>query len=70
MFTDETAIQTTHNTHTHTHTQHTITMKNHTTSQGNHYYIDGVFAFITFGAPKLTYWEDLDELENWIDAQY
>jgi hypothetical protein len=45
-------------------------MKNYTTSQGNHYYIDGVFAFITFGAPKLTYWEDLDELENWIDAQY
>ena len=45
-------------------------MKNYTTSQGNHYYIDGVFAFITFGAPKLTFWEDLEALENWIDEQY
>jgi len=45
-------------------------MKNYTTAQGNHYYIDGVFAFITFGAPKLTFWEDSEELESWIDAQY
>jgi len=55
---------------TSTNTQLHKLMKNHTTQQGNHYYIDGVFAFITFGAPKLTFWEDAEELENWVDAQY
>jgi hypothetical protein len=45
-------------------------MKNYTTTKGNHYYIDGVFAFIDFRAPKLTFWEDSEELENWVDAQY
>ena len=54
--------------HKYTHTHHTMT--NYTTPHGNHYYIDGIFAFITFGAPKLTYWEDAEELENWVDAQY
>jgi hypothetical protein len=45
-------------------------MKNYTTAKGNTYYIDGVFAFIAFGGPKLTYWEDLSELEGWVDSQH
>jgi len=45
-------------------------MKNHKTGNGNTYYIDGVFAFIGIGSPKLAYWDDLDELESWVDAQY
>jgi len=44
-------------------------MKNYKTENGNTYYIDGVFAFIGIGSPKLTHWDDLDELESWVDAQ-
>ena len=45
-------------------------MKTYKTAQGNHYYIDGVFAFISIGGTRLTLWESLEELENWVDAQY
>jgi len=45
-------------------------MHTHTTKEGNHYWIDGVFAFINIGSERLTYWEDMEELENWVDSQY
>ena len=45
-------------------------MKNYKTQQGNHYYIDGIFAFINLGGNRLTFWESLEELESWVDAQY
>ena len=45
-------------------------MKIHTTAQGNDYWIDGIFAFINIGGERLTYWEDINELENWVDSQY
>lgn len=47
-----------------------IKMNNYKTEQGNTYYIDGVFAFVSIGATRLTYWESKEELENWIDSQY
>jgi hypothetical protein len=40
------------------------------TKQGNPYWIDGIFAFIEIGALKLTCWESVEELEDWIDSQY
>ena len=45
-------------------------MNNYETQQGNPYYIDGIFAFITIGAARLTCWESKEELENWVDSQY
>ncbi len=45
-------------------------MNHYETEQGNPYYIDGVFAFITIGAERLTYWESKEELEDWVDSQY
>lgn len=45
-------------------------MKTYQTESGNQYYIDGIFAFINISGIRLTYWEDLQELENWIDSQY
>ena len=45
-------------------------MHAHKTTQGNEYWIDGIFAFIEIGALKLTCWESIEELENWVDLQY
>ena len=41
----------------------------HTTEQGNTFWIDGVFAFVRIGGQRLTAWEDIEELESWIDSQ-
>ena len=44
-------------------------MNHYTTENGNGYWIDGVFAFIEVGGTRLTCWESLEELENWVDNQ-
>ena len=44
-------------------------MSNYETKQGNPYYIDGVYAFISIGAARLTHWESKVDLENWIHSQ-
>jgi len=45
-------------------------MKHCTTGKGNGYWVEGVFAFIDIGGKRLTFWESLEDLEEWVDSQY